>query len=482
MTRNQMRALCLVALTAVIPFGHMLDMGYSWKNPEPWVVTAGFAVIGLILARLSVASRAFGPVFAFVLYWFLDANVYEKGLLLAIPLLAVIFTFAFALRRVEDWALPAATVFAVMFSATAVLKPHAASLTWSGPDPVAGTAVAAAGERPAVLHIILDEFMSPLALPETIPPGHPAQTMLADLAAKGFVVTARAPSINVKTRISISAVMGLTDQDDNFVENPRSDDFSYSVKDNRLFDLLAGQGYDITAVQVNFLELCNDQPEARCATYTRAVDMNAIARLGLPMPTRIKLAFLALYQEYLDQKSMRQVALLDLLANVIAGRDASFGFFSRPLAVVDMLDQISAGDFGPARGQALIAHMLLPHSPYVLNPDCSLKPVSHWTMPLRTMRTPDPAVVYAGYWDQAACTLMRVNRIVDAALAREDMIIVIHGDHGARITEESGAEVQDDLLMTFVATRTPGVPGRLETTPQRLQEVTAAFYTGLFAR
>ena len=60
--------------------------------------------------------------------------------------------------------------------------------------------------------------------------------------------------------------------------------------------------------------------------------------------------------------------------------------------------------------------------------------------------------------------------------------MVIHGDHGSRITQDTDIEKADDVLMTFVATRTPGVPGRLETTPQRLQEVTAAFYTGLFAR
>ncbi len=322
--------------------------------------------------------------------------------------------------------------------------------------------------------------MSPLGVPESIPPGHPAAMMLEDLEAQGFFVFGRASSVSSLTRKSVSAIMGLTDATDNWVMNPRDSAFTFSVKDNRLFGLLDDLGYPITVMQNSFLELCTGPVDLRCGTYTRAARMEVFTRAGLPMRTRMELAFIALGDDYLQQKSPHQVLLFDLASNVITRRDPSVGYFSRSLLMVDFLDQIADGALGPPPGQALIAHLLLPHRPYILNADCSPKPFSQWVPQLRDYPGQDIDAIYLGFWDQAACVLGRIDAIAEAAKKRGDLIVVLHGDHGSRITEDSVQRNDGDMLTTFVATLVPGVAGGRADAPVVLQSVLSDFYRKTF--
>ena len=116
------RVVCLAALMAAIPFAHMLDLGYAASTMEPWAISLGLGLIGAVLGLITARTWVFGPVFALALYWFADANIYDRGVLLAVPILVVMAAFAVALRRIEEWALPMVTVFAVLFSFSSILQ------------------------------------------------------------------------------------------------------------------------------------------------------------------------------------------------------------------------------------------------------------------------------------------------------------------------------------------------------------------------
>ena len=140
MSQTGTRIAALVAVMAAIPFAHMLDLGYAPLNPEPWIVTALFALAGLLLGWLVAPRRSFAAVYAFVIYWFVDANIYDGGWLLAVPSLVVIFGLGLFMARIESWALPVTAVFAVMFSITAVVKTQPAPIEWRGAIPAADPA------------------------------------------------------------------------------------------------------------------------------------------------------------------------------------------------------------------------------------------------------------------------------------------------------------------------------------------------------
>ena len=99
---------------------------------------------------------------------------------------------------------------------------------------------------------------------------------------------------------------------------------------------------------------------------------------------------------------------------------------------------------------------------------------------LRNYPGQDIDAIYLGFWDQAACVLGRIDAIAEAAKKRGDLIVVLHGDHGSRITEDSVQRNDGDMLTTFVATLVPGVAGGRTDAPVVLQSVLSDFYRKTF--
>ncbi len=472
------RVACLAAVMAAIPFGHLLNLGYSPMDLEPWVLALVMALIGVILGALTVYNRAFGPVYALAVYWFADVYIYDKGVLLALPLFAFIFALALAFRRIEDWALPGSAVFAVMFSFSAILQGSPQTLKWTG----AAEVISVAPGRPALVHLVLDELMSPLAAPATLPPDHPAAQMLDELASKGFAVFSRARSVSFSTQKSLGAVVGRTESRYKFVKNPTGSAYTYSSTAPVLFDQLEALGYGVTIIQTNFLDLCLGSLTIRCGTYTRADNMGVFTRHGLGLGTRLKLASLALHLDYVRNKSRHRVVLYDMLSWLITGGELNHGYFSRPLVVLELLDALRDGRFTPAAGQALFAHLLLPHFPYILTSECKLKSVKDWTYPARKSDHVQMDEIYRGYWDQVACVLDRVYAFVDSTSGRDDLLVVMHGDHGSRISKNTVDETSADLRLSILAVRGHGFTPGLNNTEVGLQSSLNSLYTGFIGR
>lgn len=97
-----------------------------------------------------------------------------------------------------------------------------------------------------------------------------------------------------------------------------------------------------------------------------------------------------------------------------------------------------ANELGP--GEAMLAHVIIPHSPYILDGACNLKPLKDWKA-----RHHDGSRL--AYDEQAACAKSFIARLP------EDAIVIIQGDHGNRITDK---ELDDDpkaALNTLFAVR-----------------------------
>jgi hypothetical protein len=132
--------------------------------------------------------------------------------------------------------------------------------------------------------------------------------------------------------------------------------------------------------------------------------------------------------------------------------------------MLNVLDQLEEAIAVPQRGRAIVAHLLLPHFPYVLTPECNLKPPEHWYVnhAFGGRDVPEEEI-YRGLWDQLACTNKRLILMLDQALKSpdaKDMVVFIHGDHGARIKNGSKSKDERDIYQTAMLIRSRGVkPG-----------------------
>ena len=138
---------------------------------------------------------------------------------------------------------------------------------------------------------------------------------------------------------------------------------------------------------------------------------------------------------------------------------------------------------------------MLPHYPYVLNADCSVKtkvhtwlniiPFEYAGSPAELNSTASRAERYVQYMAQIDCMHAIIEKLFAAIQASghwERSIIVIHGDHGSRITRNrlsvSNLDklVEDDFrdaYSTFFAVKKGASVGRLVASPLSLQSLLA---------
>jgi hypothetical protein len=148
----------------------------------------------------------------------------------------------------------------------------------------------------------------------------------------------------------------------------------------------------------------------------------------------------------------------------------SFSYFSRPVMMRDMLRELPERVEGMVPGQVLLAHLLLPHAPYMLDGSCEPKPIKQW--PLALARQTNDGIVksYAAYWDQVACVNALLEPIFEVVKKKDFLTVIVHGDHGSRITFGTKAENESDMNMSFLAIRSPQARPNIFTQQIVLQE------------
>ena len=137
-------------------------------------------------------------------------------------------------------------------------------------------------------------------------------------------------------------------------------------------------------------------------------------------------------------------------------------------------------------GRFIFAHFLMPHAPYVYDSECLLH--ERWFLPwfmtelLGVSQAEFEALRsehYPEYFAQVDCLLTKLDELltaIDNSPGFKDASIVIHGDHGARLSSGQRADHLTDRDMidnyaTLFAVRGPGVTPSYDervTTVQRL--------------
>jgi hypothetical protein len=329
--------------------------------------------------------------------------------------------------------------------------------------------------KPTILHVILDEHVGVEGLPRDDKEALRLREILKRYYVNsGYSLYGGAYSEHFFTVNSIPDILNfghgnvLGAKPGGFIVGP-----------TEYFRLLKENGYKITIFQSDYADYCKEIPFQECITY----DSSALGpTLAAPTNTSGR-AHLLLFK----LMKLSKVAELSVDAwNMAAAEGRKLGWSTPELFLSGRASSSSVGTIEALRtleqrvakarpGEAYFAHLLLPHTPFVVDAHCTYLPGDRWVG--RDVKFSLIEQRHA-YYQQVECATRQIDRL-SRALSRspagKNFIVIVHGDHGSRITNippvESNIGIfkSDDLIAgfsTLFAVKIRGFQGRYADTPQ----------------
>jgi hypothetical protein len=433
------------------------DLGRTVSVLLPfWGAAAGAVVLALLLQR---ADRHAPARFALLVYYAAGFGFTAWGFLRALP------AAGYLVRWILDTG-PGASAFALLWLAAAVAaarrrRPRVleamlavlaalllgrecvvfAARLDRGPAPSTLDVAARLGPggdpaRPNVYHFVLDAFQDELLEP-CLPPG-------GRRALDGFTRFHAVAPAHSTVQVLPSILTGRS------LAGTVEERFREALAgETSLFRRLGSAGYRSVGFVPRFayarsptaLDLVvlhdDNAREPDLAGLQRATFLRLWAYATLPRSVSEPLAggrFLGFDTDFFRMASMER---LSTYAQPIVSR-------------LSMEGLLQAEPRLPARGRYTFVHLLLPHNPYVLRPDCS-----H-----------EDAAGRVGLREQTECTLRLLVRFLET-LRRLDRldgsVVVVHGDHGSGEVMRDGRLVPDEAawLRTMVLVKPAAARGAM---------------------
>jgi len=455
--------------------------GYRLSQPEALICLAVLGVIGLLLGLVAaVGTLARTAVFAGLLTAL--ADVQFDSIDGAWRLLLCFTASAGILWILRQHASRVLAIMAATLVVSTVLMP--------GPARAAARAPLAAssssrGDLPFVLHIVLDEHIGIGGLAGS-PVPEMAEEIRAFYTGAGFRLFPRAYSEHFATVRSLSSAFNFSVQhrvadEDLFGAASAKDqwaldaaDVKWAVRRNAYLAAVVQRGYAVYVHQSNHLDLCGDTSGIVCDTYSYS-EIAVLEEAPLPAVEKARIiAGVYLSRTNLQEEVRQHYAALRARV-AFAGRvlpawepqPVRVG----PLTSMSVLRNLVAEVGKAGAGQYLLAHVLIPHSPYVYDADCGVLPSRQWMDRVASdgSNTAEERVArYRAYARQLQCTYSVLGAVLDAIPfpLRDRAIVIVHGDHGSRITTTdplSGRAARlvpsdyADSFSTLFAVRGPGL-------------------------
>jgi hypothetical protein len=484
----------LAALLLALVVPALLDFGYRLHDAEVLVIMAGAVVCGGLLSlltfRVPLLLRLTFALLAICVLDFYFLTAWYAVLLVAAVVVALVVT------RHHATVMQVGALGAAIFAVLGALSPRHSLLAPGLSDP-RQSEIAQAG-RPLLLHIVLDEQASPLAASAAARAGGRLDRLLASYVQRGFVAQTGVRSDSGATEISLARVFGPADLPPGQLNLlGEGGGFTHRVQRNTLLQELVDRQYRVSVIQNSFLQLCT-VPGAHCQTYSRDNFGHAMRRFEAALGRRLRLVATLMHVEML-QADVRGMFLYRPLGEMAIRRglvhsDPDRNYWTRPAAMLEILDGLDRQAQVMRPGEAWIAHVLLPHFPYMLDARCGLRTYADWSLP--TWVTKELALapllnrLEADYWQQVECVHTRVLSLVDQLdrrLGPANVRILIHGDHGARLAkrhirpkaERLLAAMPDASLDTLVLMRAPGLAAGVNADRISLVESVRSSYDAL---
>lgn len=449
------------ALMAGGPLWHYLYVNRYPLRAELVLLPAGAALLGagvLLLAwRGPPAVRA--AVFAGLLALWIDLQLNVETLRWSWLVLALVLGAAFLMRRralVTMLALSAFYLSSLPRPAAVVRGPETAR---------------AAEPPPLLLHLVLDGQVGIGGL-RAAGDSATADFLAAFYRRWGFAVYEGAYSRSSSTRRSLGRAMALGGPAQIRGIGPDA----WRLTANPYFALLRSRGYSLRVFQTSHLDTCH-APEAP-VSYCATASANSIANVGYldaDLADRAVLAgrfFLNMSSQLYRKLQARRDGTR--WRRTYAGRGVAFA--------AEVRADIAAHG---ARGQAWFVHLMLPHSPFEVDASCHAyqRLAQRLDQPNFNAHVDSTWPIRAAqYRDQVHCAHQLAEAIlaaVDSAVGRDNAIVVVHGDHGARMDSlripwhslhRYSVRQLTTFFSTLLAVRVPGQPARVDSTAVPLQD------------
>ena len=342
---------------------------------------------------------------------------------------------------VLTWAALGLSLFNV---ASTRLVPHRGTPEKLRPSEITAAPLPRGVRPPDVYLIILDKYTSSSVLADQY--GFDNTPFTDFLRHRGFAVPRAGRANYVQTFLSLGSMLNLEYLDwlpDSLgIDNPRWADAYYLVENNRLASFFREHGYRFVFVPSAF-------------GVTRE---NRYADVQIPKPEDIRPEFVTAWLATTPIPLARYV-LCELLGCVTSGG----GYIPETAALLDWKFEALGALAGSGRPLFVLAHLAVPHEPYIYGPDCAHRP-PYWPL----VDTGDEAPrIRAAYLDQIRCLNRKVAALVTRLQNRSPVppVIVIQGDHGHGLLGRNlpgFSEVRPwqvaDRSSAFAAYAVPGMP------------------------
>lgn len=477
-------ALWLPFLGLVIPFtSYGTDRLYPLMSFEVWLILAGMFLVSFVMASIRLSSRlAYAVMVATVLTFAVDYLAAPNKFIV----LSVFGTMVALIWRIEQTFLLVVSAFLCVFVATTVVR--AALREEPGIHVSTEHSAIPAASLPRLIHLVLDEHLGIEGIPTDTDHARELKHKLKQFYQHyGFELYGGAYSRYTESINAISNLVNFSQEsvDRAFVSGDQS---FYRLLENRYFKFLHEQGYQLHVVGTDYLDFCSiqDTPLKSCTNYSWYTLEN-VGRLNVSVLSKTSMLlalFVAKYDRYqrvlnLYEGSMRPLLLSYGLPMPVVNPESLWTRRKLQASSVNAMramDAVSKRILQLPRGSMLFAHLLLPHFPYVFQEDCSprsiLESLDYMRSTPQEFRTSEGrGLRYHQYLSQVECLYIKLDdlfRRMQSDGIFSDSIIIIHGDHGARLglrfpeVDEQGKLTEADYvdaLSTLYAVRIPGKPG-----------------------
>lgn len=426
---------------------------FTFEATNLYVLSVYVAVALAIAALLAkFPNRLFGSLlFTASIVLFLDLrldliNKMEFQILyIVIPAAAIFWIFKHNTSKIL------APIFGIMLIAV-LLTPAFPRTYNANTEQVADQTVE---DLPVYIHIILDEQIGVEGIGPKIRDHEDAKNALKEFfIPNGFRLFGRAYTEFLSTKESIPRMLGIEgdDNQENYILYKQKLNNNV-ILNNGYFSLLNYIGYKIRVYQSTWLDFCKGSTERlidSCHTYNATgVSEQGIGKLHpfekidvrLTMFWRKSFVKEKLYAFYIYVSSVIQSFGQPMPNWPRPERNDLVG----PIPVLPVFDTLINDVSQASPGTMFFAHLLIPHQPYSVRSDCSIRrPVLRWKKV-----TPSPKLKgdfqntietrqdqYDDYFEQTNCALSKLADLVErmkTAGIFDDATIVVHGDHGSRI-------------------------------------------------
>ncbi len=322
------------------------------------------------------------------------------------------------------------------------------------------------GDLPPVVHIVLDGQLGPEGLPRDIPGSAALRRELeAFYEAYGFTLFRRSFSSYSMTYESLSNMFngGIARRTGANLAavNGKIPIKGLRLRENAWFRRLSDLGYRLRLYYTEYLDFCGVEAANIDYCYIAPFQsIHSLVRADLTPDIKARIVL----EAFLSGSVFYRI-----IARIVRNHNAQSGgenvLTSWPwghptigvLTALTIPDRMAEDLAAAPRGTAIFAHLLLPHGAFILDPTCRpMTDLIKWVGE-ENLEAPEPynqtaasrRERYLQYFDQVRCTHRRLGKLFDRMKELglfEDATIIVHGDHGSRLSRLIPRLAVADLL------------------------------------